>query len=69
MGDTDNWSLEDLAAALRVAVDDFETFELAGADLLWAQDLACVPLVLRADQDVVRPRGAQPVSSPGPAVR
>jgi hypothetical protein len=35
MGDTENWSLEDLAAALRVAVDDFETFELAGADLLW----------------------------------
>jgi len=35
MGDTENWSLEDLAAALRVAVDDFETFELAGADLFW----------------------------------
>ncbi len=42
MGDTETWSLEDLAAALRVAVDEFETFELAGADLLWAQDLACV---------------------------
>jgi hypothetical protein len=69
MGDTENWSLDDLAAALRVAVDDFETFELAGADLLWAHDLAGVLLVLRADQDVVRPSGAQPVSSPGPAVR
>jgi uncharacterized protein YbjT (DUF2867 family) len=42
MGDTETWSLEDLAAALRVAVDEFETFELAGADLLWTQDLACV---------------------------
>jgi hypothetical protein len=33
------------------------------------QDLACVLRVLRADQDVVRPDGAQPVPSPGPAVR
>jgi hypothetical protein len=29
----------------------------------------CVSRVLRADHDVVRPRGAQPVSSPSPAVR
>ena len=68
MGDTETWSLEDLAAALRVAVDESETFELAGADLLWAQDLACVVHVLRADHNVVRPRGAQPVTCPGPAV-
>src|SRR4051794_17265894 len=33
------------------------------------QDLACVLRVLRANHDVVRPHGAQPVSSPGPAVR
>ena len=33
------------------------------------QDLACVLRILRADHDVVRPHGAQPVSSPGPAVR
>ena len=33
------------------------------------QDLACVLRVLWADQDVVRPHGAQTVSSPGPAVR
>ena len=30
----DVWSLEDLAAALRVALDGLETFERAGADLL-----------------------------------
>jgi hypothetical protein len=35
----------------------------------FVQDLACVSRVLRADHDVVRPHGAQPVSSPGPAVR
>jgi hypothetical protein len=34
-GSPENWSLEDVAAALRVAMDDLETFELAGADLLW----------------------------------
>ena len=33
------------------------------------QDLACVLRVLRSDHDVVRPDGAEPVSSPGPAVR
>jgi hypothetical protein len=35
MGNTEDWNLDDVAAALRVAVDDLETFELAGADLLW----------------------------------
>src|SRR3954454_21798418 len=35
----------------------------------FVQDLACVLRVVRADHDVVRPHGAQPVSSPGPAVR
>jgi hypothetical protein len=34
-GSPQNWSLEDVAAALRVAMDDLETFERAGADLLW----------------------------------
>ena len=32
--DPENWSLEALAAALHVAMDDMETFERAGADLL-----------------------------------
>src|SRR3954447_15529745 len=35
----------------------------------FVQDLACVLRVLPADHDVVRPHGAQPVSSPGTAVR
>jgi hypothetical protein len=33
--DPESWSLEAIAAALRVALDDGETFERAGADLLW----------------------------------
>jgi hypothetical protein len=38
--DPENWSLEAVAAALRVAIDDLETFERAGADLLsrWCRD-------------------------------
>jgi hypothetical protein len=35
--DPESWSLEAIAAALRVALDDGETFERAGADLLWPQ--------------------------------
>ena len=35
----------------------------------FVQDLACVLRIVRADHDVVRSHGAQPVSSPGPAVR
>jgi hypothetical protein len=37
MADSDpqNWSLEAVAAALRVAMDEGETFERAGADLLF----------------------------------
>jgi hypothetical protein len=35
VGSPQTWSLDDVAAALRVAMDDLETFEWAGADLLW----------------------------------
>jgi hypothetical protein len=34
--DPRDWSLDSIAAALRVAMDELETFERAGADLLWA---------------------------------
>jgi hypothetical protein len=30
-----DWNLEDIAAALRDAMDDLETFESRGLDLLW----------------------------------
>ena len=40
LGSLDGWSLEDLAAALRVAMDAEETFERAGADLLWGTSRA-----------------------------
>jgi hypothetical protein len=33
--DPADWSLEEVAAAFRVAMDELETFERAGADLLW----------------------------------
>ena len=36
----DGWRLEDVASALRVAMDAQETFERAGADLLWGASRA-----------------------------
>jgi hypothetical protein len=59
------------AIALRVYTADgwYGRAVIGGGSSGVVQDLACVLRVLRADHDVVRPHGAEPVSSPGPAVR